>query len=172
MPNFNWTTQNVQYVVKQFGAGVSPAEILSQLQSSGCKTLRLVHIEQCLRSNGRIVNVYNSRISHFFPGNTSDVREHQDQLINPARDSFVGGNQGPIVVSVPPSGFSSQINPGRGWDSAADWYVILAHHDGRSVVNIWGDLIRDGYGVKVSEVAASLTRQGVDRVKIKDYLVN
>lgn len=142
MSNFNWTTQNVQYVVNQFDAGVPFAQILTRLQSSGYETLRLVMIEQCLRANGRNVNVYNPQVSHAFPSRTFGARPTKS-----AHESLV----------VRP-----QSNQGRGWDSAAGNYVMHAHSDRRSIVDIWEDLRRDGYGVKVSDVTASLQAQGVD----------
>lgn len=174
MSDFNWTTQNVLFVISQFDAGVAPAEIVSQLQSSGYETLQLVNIEQCLRSNGLTVNVCNPRYSQSFANKTFDVCENQSPTVSSAlaRNSFVGDIQGSPAASVPSRRLSVQINQGRGWDSAADKYAINAHEDGRSVVDIWEDLKRDGYNVKVSEVASSLSSQGVFSDKVGDYFVS
>lgn len=167
MPNFNWTTENVQYVVSQFDAQVPPAKILSQLQSSGYDTVQRTNIEQCLRANGRVLDGSDPRARHFCTADPFDARDFKGKSTNLARNSpVVVGNQGSAAASRP------QNYQRREWDSAADRYVINAHRDGRSVVDIWGDLRRDGYGVKVSEVAASLKSQGVKSAKVTHYLVS
>ena len=167
MPNFNWTTENVQYVVSQFDAKVPPAKILTHLQSSGYDTVQRTNIEQCLRANGRVLDGSDPRASHSCITETFDAGNFKGKSTSLARNSpVIVDNQGSEAASRP------QSYQRRRWDSAADKYVMNAHHDGRSVVDIWGDLRRDGYDVKLSGVAVSLNSQGVEIVKVTDYLVS
>lgn len=50
------------------------------------------------------------------------------------------------------------------WDARADAFTLAAHQIGQTPVQILAGLSRAGYGATVEDVAASLDRQGVQRV--------
>ena len=171
MSTFLWTTERAQYVVDRFDAGVAPAQILAELQSTGYTTLRLFTIEQCLRTNGRAVDGFDPLIRPSFTSNTFDAQGYRGQPNTYAGDTFVrGGSTATKPPYHPPSNFRPQSSRERRWDQAADRYAINAHREGRTVMEIWEELNRNGYVSNAAEVAASLNAQGVSSVRITDYL--
>lgn len=170
MSTFSWTPERVQYVVNQFDAGVAPTQILADMRASGYTNLRLFTIEQCLRTKGRAVDGFDPLLRPPLTSNTFDARGYQGQPnIYPGDRSF-RGNTAPKPPYVPPSNFRPQRNQGRPWDQAADRFAIDAHYEGSTVMEIWQELSRRGYMSNAAEVAASLNAQGVNSVRVADYL--
>ncbi len=167
----SWTAENVAYVLRWFDAGVLPAQILIEMRAHGYPTLHLETIEQCLRVNGRAVDGLDPSIRTPLISNTFNARGYQGQPTNYFGDSMVGNMAPPKAPHVSPSDFRPQSSSkGKQWDAAAASYALNAHRDGRTVMQIWGDLNNDGYVSNAAEVAASLNAQGVDSVRVVDYL--
>lgn len=141
------------------------------MRAHGYPTLHLETIEQCLRVNGRAVDGLDPSIRTPLISNTFNARGYQGQPTNYFGDSMVGNMAPPKAPHVSPSDFRPQSSSkGKQWDAAAASYALNAHRDGRTVMQIWGDLNNDGYVSNAAEVAASLNAQGVGSVRVVDYL--
>lgn len=165
-----WTQERANYVVSQFDAGVHPLVILDHLQRTGYPSLKIVTIEQCLRSTGRNVDGYNPHLRAAFTSNTHNPQGFRGQQIHYPGDSFVTSGTNPRPQYNAPSTFRPQSNQDKRWDLAAATYAINAYNQGHSVMEIWAALSRDGYVSNAAEIAASLNAQGVSSERLTDYL--
>lgn len=165
-----WTQDRADYVVSQFDAGVHPLVILENLQKSGYPSLKIVTIEQCLRSTGRNVDGYNPHLRPAFTSNTHNPQGFGGQQIQYPGDSIVRHGTNSRPPYNPSSTFRPQSNQEKRWDLAAATYAINAYNQGHSVMEIWEALRSDGYVSNAAEIAASLNAQGVSSERLTDYL--
>lgn len=199
MSNFVWDDEKILYVVSQFDAGRTAAQIHEELVTTSGYNVKLVTIEQTLRTCGRNVDGYDdfarpNITSNSFgppPRNQTPTYNINNQLNQQpghqvthqhlvrddnypptwAAQQQQQGNPGIQLMTIPGIFVPQDALGGRLWDSQADRFVIDAYRSGQStVLNIWTDLREMGYMVNAAQVAASLNAQGVSGVHVVDYL--
>lgn len=147
---FNKT--HVQYALAQFDRGVSPRQILVDLQYRDfLPSINAAKIERCLRDNGRVLQ-NNQR--------AGNARSGQNFPTGPAATASRGTFA--TVTTIKEDDEHHFVDPGptMNWDVLADAFALAAYRAGKSGVEIWSILRTNGYDISRSEVVVNLVWQG------------
>lgn len=185
-------SRTVQYILRQFDAGVLPGQIFRALESSGGNFVSIDAIEECLRNNGREGVNYQAT-----GGATPTSASHSSsnaytgsQAYAPSPTTYAG-QQGSTLhtgtrASIPYTPYDQQRHPGRtqastnassgslrlpipSQDIPTDQLITSAYHNGLTVRATVDRLMRMGRAATATEVVAFLNAHGLGSVRVMDY---
>lgn len=189
-------SHTVQYILRQFDAGVLPGQIFRALESSGGNFVPIEAIEECLRSNGRGGFNYqasggaprchrggessraptsaNYSSSNAYNGSHAYAGQHGSTLHTGTRAPIpytpYDQQRHPSRTQASTNGHSGSLRPPiLPRDTPTDQLITSAYNNGLNVRDTVDRLMRMGYAVTATEVVACLNAHGLGTVRMMDY---
>lgn len=172
---------HVQYALAQFDAGVSPHQILLELQYRAfLPSINVATIERCIRDNGRVLTDQ-QQTGNATQGNQSLGINQVSHPLPPASQGAPGPSAatqefGQIPIEFTTKAFPSNLGlgPTKPWDAQADKFTLAEYRAMKPVKEIWMSLRVHGYNITQLDILNSLVRQNAEGISdiMKEVLRN
>lgn len=162
---------HVQYALAQFDAGISPHQILLELQYRAfLPSINVATIERCIRDNGRVLTDQ-QQTDNASQGNQSLGINQASHPLPPASQGAPGPfaatqESGLFPIEFTTKAFPSNfgLGPMKPWDAMADRITLAEYRAMKPVKEIWMTLRIHAYHITQLDILNSLIRQGAEGV--------